>query len=252
VTRSFERADTWRAHLDDRLDTITAAMLDLIDVGVPSAPAAARHPSRRERVATDRADGDFRPTVRASSSRSVYGDPTGGDVLSWEAEVQDATTRLYGAVTVAQEVADGLSLTPTGEGGRRLVAPVEPPTRTTLAGNHVVDVSPAGCRSASLAAVAYVGAVADQLAGRMAEAPVDSADGVASRAHWLEAAVGQLAFRLAPPPPRMEPADSPRKRPCSCDWSECPHGPGRCVNETPDRTCSTCRHRKTAARKAAS
>lgn len=256
-------ADSWRAHVDRRLDEIRAALLDLIDAGVPDAPAQARPPSKREQAATDRADGDFRPSVRTVSARTAgditYGDPTGGDVLAWEAEVQDATTRLYAAVTVAHEVADGLGLTPTDEHGRTIAAPVEPPTRRTLTDRLIVDASPRDCRRAAIAGVTYVGAVADQVADRMVAAEGDVAEAVDSRARWLEAAVGQLAFRLAPPPPlpALAAVTAEETRPCQCDRDDiCPHEPGECGNDVKVATralaCGTCRNRATAARKAAS
>lgn len=235
--------------------------------------------SERDKAATDTSDGRFSPTPGGGprGSSDDHSDATVGNILAWEGQVQAATTAVYQLVGAVVEVAEQLRLQPIDEQGRRLTVPPAPPTRIegvaildeqgrpTVVGRTVVDVPAVvswdrrgkrtlDCRRATIAALTYVGAVADQVADRMTSPQLEQAEATADRAWPLAADVARLARRLNPPPP--PPPDERRAgrpvRRCACVFAECPHERGGCPNVGPDRTCSTCRHRATAARKAAS
>lgn len=284
-----QTARSWHDNLTRRLHATSTAILDLIDIGTdhrtpsPACPYCTtgyrcnhwprcNHPHRDLQQATDRQDGNFQPTLRSpSGSRSTTSDPVTGQLLVWEVQVQAATTLLYRAVTAAAETAETLGLTPRDEDGDELPHPATPATRTdgptvldengrpVVVGRTIIDLPPRStgrpdCRRAVLDATAYIAAVIDQVTDRISTSDGDVADAVDDRAHTLEQAITTAWHRLTPKPP--PPVDTPRplrpRRPCACDWDGCIHDAGECNNRTPERTCSTCRHRKSEARKAAS
>ena len=86
---THQQVDTWHATVWNLLHTTTGSLYDLIDLGPADVTVTARQPSRAEKQATDRADGNFHPTTKSQGHRRTgHSDPVGRQVEAWEAEAQ--------------------------------------------------------------------------------------------------------------------------------------------------------------------
>lgn len=277
MTRHVQQTDSWRAGVHGELETVQAAILDLIDVGPDPEPAgircpdcrtvesgrcsrfpSCRWPAKHIRAAMDR-NLEHDPPVHGRGA-GVYTDPTLGVVQAWEAEVQQATHLLFEVVSAAITVASAPGIVPVDEHGRPLDPPDEPGMVEEPVGSGkwrlrapvAVTVDPADhrtwrsdCRRAVVAGVAYVGAVVDAVAEVMwvrddERYGSDERDRARAHAGWLALSVGRLVRRLD-----REPVELSDDRVCVCKGEACPHGPGGCTNVS-DRhlECRSCRRRQ--------
>lgn len=97
-----------------------------------------RKPSRRDRAATDRADGRYEPTPPSPGGTSTSS-TVESTIIGWERDVQHATTRLASLVSATVHLAPHRH-------GQPVTPPSEPPTRITTTGRVVIDTDPSGCR----------------------------------------------------------------------------------------------------------
>jgi hypothetical protein len=228
------QTDAWTATMTRRLESIRAAMLDVIDMGIDETTLpTSRDPSRKEQDATDRRDGRFVPTpsgAAGATRQAGVSRPTENRVLAQEGAVQALTTHLY---ELCAQVEHSL----VGEFGLELDE-IEPPTiredeATYLRPSRtVVDLDVRACRRWTLDATFWLENVAGELAGVWLAAEGDQADRVRGHATWFGTAVGALSRRL-----------TPKARECACGCGEpAPVGGGA--------TRSGCRVRAHRAKKA--
>ena len=255
------QVDVWRRNLRDALDETRTHILDTIDLGPADpdsivcdcqpgdrcddwpkcrrAPAALRH-------ALDQTDGNFHPTPKSPTRRGDVSNPTAAATLTWEQAVQQVTTKLIGAVTDARDIVTELGLSPIDEHG----LPVDPPElrripmRTTTTNRTVVDTAPThhrwSCRTITLQATAYIGAVADRLADRWHAADPTTTDTLEFRANALLRSVNRTLPRAPSTPDATDGLTE-----CACTSGRCPHGPAGCgsVYRSRHKLCRSCRRR---------
>lgn len=168
------QVDAWQARTHRMLDRIQTAVLDLVDCGTTDpTPPPARRPSRAEEDATYRPGDDYQPTLKAAGQRSGVSDPTGGQVLAWQAQVRRATTQVAGLVSQVVELDERLALRPLDEHGERLDEPVglevvQVEATYTSPARALVDAGPNQCRDYTRRARTWLGASIDRLAERWA------------------------------------------------------------------------------------
>lgn len=237
--------DHWHTTTHRHLGLACAAVLDLIDCGTPTRTVSSRKPSDRDLEATHRASdpsGLFQPTLKTQGRRSPgqRSDPTGRQVVAWEAEVQAAVLALYGVVSAVDDIAGHLAppLAPHDEHGDPIDAPREPATKVNGSGRLVVTEHPRLCRLATLDAVTWLGAVVDQVADRLrGVTDPDVGDHLLERAGTVQGLLVRLGRQV-----EVRPAGSVRLCACGCRRPAPPVGRGA--------TRGACRERLSQERRA--
>lgn len=246
MTWDRHAAPTWQARTLTLLTDVTAALLDLIDLGPHPDTITPRRPSDREIALTTRNGDDYRPTPH--SPRATYSepsDPTGRAIVARETDIQNATRIVEELVTTAGYLTATYRLTPTDSDGDQLDRPwldgwrpaidADPilahpeelgpehhlPITETATGHLQVNTDPTTCRRHVLAGTRYIAAVIDSLTDRWAH--LDDPDARAhlhddqQRLHHLVLRAHRYLTGIRQDPTEPRPADAcpdPYRRGC--------------------------------------